>query len=86
MEILDDSDDVENRVKLWKEEVRGDWSDQLTSPDVQVPAYTFPFIPNVGSKYATLNSTRDPFIFLDYDDFSERIKLNDGFEWDKNSI
>ena len=83
VEILDDSDDVENRVKLWKEEVRGDWSDQLTSPDVQVPTYTFPFIPDLGSKYATLNSTCDPFIFLDYDDFSGRIKLNDDFEWDK---
>ena len=83
MEILDDSDDIENRVKLWKKEVKSNWLDQLNTSDVQVPAYTFPFIPNVGSKYPTLNSTRDPFIFLDYDNFSEGLRLDDDYEWDK---
>ena len=51
VEILDDSDDIENRVKLWKKEVKSNWLDQLNTSDVQVPAYMFPFIPDVGSKY-----------------------------------
>ena len=31
VEILDDSDDIENRVKLWKKEVKSNWLDQLNT-------------------------------------------------------